>query len=146
MNAPNVRNMRPVETFDRVTFKAWRAGKEQPIGYPIEVVASSLGEAIQQAAVQCQHKDVFHVLQIDTLTGEQLLVTCAVKQAKPVWRKCPQTMIAKQFRDLYADEIVRMKVTDFAPVEPFRWAAGCDVVGARDAGVIEHRMHGPEAF
>lgn len=132
---------RAVETaraheFRRLRFKAWKPGVGSE-AHPLDCGdATSIDQALANAARGCAHKDGIALLQTDAITGDQLLVTAVIRQGKPVWRKCPDTLVAKQFRDLFADRQMTMKVRAFDPVEPWRWEPGADVVGQR-SGAIE---------
>lgn len=131
--------------FRRLRFKAWKPGVNGE-AHPLDCDnAETLDQAFAKALHGCAHKDWITVLQTDTITGDQLLVTAVVRQGKPVWRKCPDTLVSKQFRDLFADRQMPMKVRNFEPVEAWRWEPGADVVGHRDPGFIDHRVAGPEA-
>lgn len=133
MNAQtNVRSMRAAT---RYTYSAWKVGAETRLCYPLDVgAADHIDEAVQAALLGCSHKDVFFVRQHDTFGDDHLVSMCVVK-ARKVWRKCPATMVTKQFNDLYADEMALFQVKAFAPAEPWRWTPGSDVVG--HSGVLE---------
>lgn len=117
-------------------FQAWRVlgnGPSQAIDLSL---ASSLDEAIQTAGQHCQHKDWFSVLHVTpTKTTEHV---CYVKQGKPTWVRKEGFAHAVQVKPLEVERKFSREVTAFAPVEPFRWTPGCDVVGV-DRSLVEVR-------
>lgn len=115
----------------RFTFEAWRvcaSGKAQPI----EVAAETLADAVSAAALHCQHKDVFLILETDTQAGTFTLHSYTVKRKSSAkWNG------ERKVHDCYAERLFSMAVTEFAPVEPWRWTPGCDVVGRDSNPIIE---------
>lgn len=109
------------------TYCAWRVlanGTSQPV----EITATSLAEAIQSAALHCQHKDYFTVLQT-TASGKNIEHVCYVKQQAARWVRKPGFAHAVQVRPLSADVLFSRAVAAVEPVEPWRWTPGADVVG-----------------
>ena len=117
------------------SFAAWRVlsdGKAQAI----EVVATTLAEAVDQAKVQCAHKDVFVIRVTDALTAETKAHFFAVKR-KSQGRWVVRDHVPTKVHDQYAEPLFALAVSAFQPVEPWRWTPGCDVGGyARHRDVV----------
>lgn len=113
-------------------FEAWHQG-----GFPLDVsAATTLGEARDEAARHCRHKDHFTVLQ-HTIDGKHILHVYYVKQTKPVWMKKPDMAHAVQVRPLAVEHRFSQEVAAYEPVAPWRWSPGADVVGL-DRNVVEN--------
>lgn len=118
--------------FQRYTFKAWQTQGGQ--AYPASTgSAETLTEAVNRAALACQHKATLFVLQRDELTGAQVLSISAIK-ARKAWRKCPDTLITKQVTESYPAELTQVRVSAFAP---WSFDVMADPVGSMDDGCIE---------
>lgn len=89
-------------------------------------------EAMQGALMSCQHKDTLFLLHTDRISGNKMLHCYVIRQGKRIYRGALEGWVAP----LKPDLVFSMPVIDFAPVEPWRWTPGCDVVGA-DRGVID---------
>lgn len=120
------------------TFTAWRVtgGKS----HPLEISAATLTEATEQALHHCQPRDTLLILATAGLSGRQTLHSFTVKKStkryfyRASYDGGPQVRVAmKEALAGFAIEVER-----FAPVEPFRWSPGCDVVGV-DRSVVEQR-------
>lgn len=116
-------------TVPMLTFSAWRVG-DSGKSIPLNLYApETLDEAVEQAAPQCAHKAVFHVLEADELRRVSKLHLYQVKQGKAVFRKLPGETLARNIKPLVAHHLTTMEVRDFRPSEHWHWATGCDVVG-----------------
>lgn len=121
------------------TFAAWRiADGNDSAAYPLECVATTLAEAVDSAAPSCCHKDTLLILATEGRSGRKTLHAFRIKQGKRTYRTDPLTRVAGFVAPLYAEKQFTLPVEDFAPVEPFRWTPGCDVVGV-DRSVVEAR-------
>lgn len=130
--------------FQRYTFRAWQTMGGQ--AYPADTGnAATLVEAVNRAALGCQHKATLFVLQRDELTGAQVLSISAIK-ARKVWRKCPDTFVTKQFSESYPAEITQVRMSAFAP---WSFDVMADPVGRVDPGFVDApsfaRQHSEEA-
>ena len=116
-------------------FEAWRVG--EAMSPRLDTLdATTLAEARDHAASSCSHKDHFLVKQTDRATGRATLHLFYVKQKAATWLRDPATGIPKQVRPLEAEHRFSVPVEAFAPVEPWRWSPGCDVVGI-DRSMVE---------
>jgi hypothetical protein len=120
------------------SFAAWRSlynGSCQPF----VITATTLDAAVEQACAGCFHKDVLFVLHTAGLSGKSTLHIFAIKQrSRPNYVRSSHGAHFVQQRPLYADKITSIQVDAFAPVEPWRWMPGSDVVGA-DRNVVGAR-------
>lgn len=57
-----------------------------------------------------------------------------IKQGKREYRRNPLTGAPGFIAPLYAAPLFNMDLHQFAPVEPWKWSAGADVVGADVVG------------
>lgn len=122
-------------------FAAWTIAEfSQERLYPIDIdQPSTLAEATQRAAVQCDHKDHFVVCQWDPIKNIGTLHFHAIKrEAKRQYRRDPITGEAGWSQRLYPVLLFTVPVHAFDPVEPWRWEPGADVVGV-DRTLIEGR-------
>ena len=98
----------------------------------IDCHVRSFDEALQGALMSCQHKDTLFLLHTDRISGNKMLHCYVIRQGKRIYRGALEGYVAP----LKPDLVFSTPVIDFAPVEPWRWTPGCDVVGA-DRGFIE---------
>jgi len=124
----NVRAVRPVAIAPE--YKAW---KVSPDGthYPLRIDASTLKNVVYEVQDMCGHKEQFAVLECDG--SKQVLRIYQIKQGKPEYRYVNGAPVRIEPRK--ADLVTTLAVDAYAPVEPFQWTPGCDVVGA-ERGVI----------
>lgn len=97
----------------------------------IEIDAADLASAVNAAAGACCHKDHFVVVEADARTGTTTAHFHVVKR-KAQGRWVVRDHIQSKVHDLYAEHLFSVDVTAFAPVEPWRWSPGADVVGFGD--------------
>jgi hypothetical protein len=119
----------------RSTYSAWRVmvtGRSLPLDI---AAAASLAEAINLAATFCHHKEVFHVLHLDPVTGAGCLHIYRIKQSSKLKRVPHSDGTWRVIKPLEPEYVIKMAVETFAPAEPWRWTPGADVVGHSD--VIE---------
>ena len=125
-------------------FAAWRLSPDNPRAEAIPCTIGevrTLDEAVSAALVgnALQHKDALVVLVTDTVSKKRMAHFYAIKQdtkAPYVFDKEKGKAVkAKRF---YPAALFSMAVSEFSPVEPFRWSPGADVVGA-DRDMIEGR-------
>lgn len=106
------------------TFTVWRAldgGKAQPE----TTNATSLIEIERTIATELNHGATFLVRETATISGRATLHTYRVRKGKAMaWGAD-----AKRTYRWVADRLFSVEVTAFAPVEPWRWSPGCDVIG-----------------
>lgn len=115
-------------------YTAWRIlpdGTSQPLDL---LGRSNLADAAEAALQGCQHKEHFIVLQITPT--KRIEHVYYVKAGKPTWRTPPGMVHAVQVKPLLPELRFSRQVAEIAPVEPWRWAPGCDVVG-NDRDVVE---------
>lgn len=116
------------------SFDAWRLREASDQAQPLDITATTLAEAVDAAKVRCDHKDTFVVREIaplgDTATVHFYAVT---RDSKGRWTTVDH--VPRKVHDLSAKHLFSMRVSAFAPVEPWRWAPGCDVVGL--GGVVQ---------
>lgn len=135
MNAPA--NITPRAEPLPALFEAWIAGEAASRRLDVSG-ATTLHEARDAAAQFCKHKDHFLIKRTDRATGEAMLHCYYVKQKAPTWVRKPGFAHVVQVRPLEAELRFSMAVNAFAPVEPWRWTPGADVVGI-DRDVVEAR-------
>lgn len=132
VTAPAFQHLLPAERFT-----AWRIlgnGTSQPLDTGD---ATTLDDAASNALQGCQHKDHFTVLHTN-VAGKQTEHVYYVKAGKPVFVRKPGFAHAVQIKPLSLEHRFSRKLAEFAPVEPWRWTPGCDVVGI-DRNVVEQR-------
>jgi hypothetical protein len=125
--------------FARSTFTGWQvldSGKAQP--HPIH--GATLDQIERELAVDGLHGATILVRETETLTGTTTLHSYRVRRGKWLGR------YDDACRRVYAhsaDKLFSMEVSSFAPVEPWRWSPGCDVVGQSnviEGGSNAHRL------
>lgn len=118
-----------------VTFKAWRVGKDfaRNEAHPVEL--PDWIETAQQAAdfAMFQHKEGVLVLRSDAAERPERrnLVTVFVvkRRSRRDYKRLPDGTLGLE-PEHYAEPLMQFCVADgFAPVEPWRWLSGADVVG-----------------
>ena len=126
----------PYKPANAFTVLAWTEG-----GTPIDVsAAADVKEAADIAANRVGHKGGFVLLQTHDGTNRQACRFCRVKRSTKHHTYRPALDGGNPVREgkLEAVEVFAMAVTAFAPVEPWKWTPGCDVVGI-DRTLIEAR-------
>lgn len=111
-------------------FAAWRIlgnGKADPI----EIAAGTLAEALDQAKINCIHKQVLVIRHTDYRTRKITAHFYRIKRSTRNVTYRPALDGGPPVREglLEAEPVTSMEVTAFSPVEPFRWSPGADVVG-----------------
>lgn len=122
------------------TFQAWRFSPDNPRceGDPIDMTGvRSLSAAQIAVTAHVFHKDKVAILVTDEVTQRRVVHFYAVKRKSPA----PRRWDAENLRYVaapaeYLDPLFSMAASRFAPVEPWRWSPGCDVVGI-DRNTIE---------
>lgn len=127
MTLKNLRNARPVAL--TAEYKAWKLANG--VHHPLRIEASTLPNVIAEAQGYCAHKDQFAVLECDD--GKQTLRIYQIKQGRAEYRYSGGVPV--RMAPMKAELVTELAVDAYAPVEPFRWSPGCDVVGA-ERGVI----------
>ena len=123
----NIHAVRPIAL--TATYRAWKLCNG--IHHPLRIEGSTLEDVKAEAQGFCGHKEQFVILESDG--GKNTVRVYQIKQGKPEYLYVggvPSRMTPHR-----ADLVTEMQVHAYAPVEPFRWSPGCDVVGA-DRGVI----------
>lgn len=116
-------------------YRAWRILGDGT-SHPLDIVgATNLADAANNALLSCHHKDHFTVMQT-TVAGEKIEHCYYVKAGKPTWVRKDGFAHAVQIKPLALEHRFSRKVAQFTPVEPWKWAPGCDVVGI-DRTVVE---------
>lgn len=126
MNAPYKPEMQRTRTFT-----VWRTCDETPgnEAHPLRITADTLAEAVQEAAQSCHHKDTLVVLEVDHVTRTQTQHAYRIVRKAAKWIRDPVTGLEQRINPLEASPLFSMAVKSFAPVEPWRWSPGADVVG-----------------
>lgn len=117
------------------SYAAWRIMGDGT-STPLDITATTLDEAIQQAGQRCQHKDWYTVLQCTPT--RRIEHVCYVKQGKPAWVRKPGFAHTVQIKPLEGELRFSRAVRRIEPVETFRAIPGADVVGI-DRSVVEAR-------
>lgn len=113
------------------TFKAWRTTKDTQHNeaHPLPVDADTLADAVEQAAPSCHHKDTLLVLATDAATRKSTLHSYAIVRKAAKYVRNPVTGLTDRISPLEPSLLFSVAVSEFAPVEPWRWSPGADVVG-----------------
>jgi hypothetical protein len=116
------------------TFAVWRlldTGKAQPDA----ASGDSLIEIERAIATETNFGATFLIRETGTITERAVLHTYKVRRGRWLGRYVD----ARRVYPYVADRLCSVEVAAFVPVEPWRYAPGCDVVGR--SGVVEVR-HG----
>lgn len=123
-------------------YTAWRISPDSPraecqpcnMGNPA-TLREAINDALTGAAFQ--HKDTLALLITDTVSGKQIVHFYAIRQdTKAPYIFDKEKGRAVKAKRYYPDPIFSMAVSEFSPVEPWRWTPGADVVG-HDRNMIE---------
>ncbi|OYZ07673.1 MAG: hypothetical protein B7Y36_19015, partial [Novosphingobium sp. 28-62-57] len=111
------------------TYRAWKLCNG--VHYPLRIEGSTLKDAVADAQGFCGHKDQFVILEADE--GKQIVRVYQIKQGKPEYRYVGGNAV--RMAPMRAELVTEMQVEAYAPVEPWQWSPGADVVG-RDGGEV----------
>lgn len=121
----------------RDTFEAWRL-RDGPTSQRLDIDAEALAGALAQAQASCGHRDTLFIVQTHARTEKRTLHAWRIRQGARSYRTDPLTGIPGFVHPLKPDALFSMDVDAFAPVEPWKYASGADVVGF-DRATVEAR-------
>lgn len=122
------------------TFEAWRvyADNGRNVGAPIDISATTLTGAAEQACARCDPKQPFIIRQTDP-AGNATLHFYRVKRSTKLFTTRESYDGGRPVREgkKVPDHLFTLAVEAFEPAGPWRWMPGCDVVGI-DRGLVEN--------